>query len=146
MSNILWSPDPNSPVSAESYYDVLPCLDLPPFGVFAEAGARFRQGVAHPPLPPVRPWEPPLRLGAHAKRPNCTMSIPWTLLGPWQSPLSSSLDLSSPSTSRGSLAWCMVLVGQPQTKPRVLQIQLNTWCVHRLQDSRNASRFAVNYL
>jgi hypothetical protein len=29
---------------------------------------------------------------------------------------------------------------------RVLQIQLNTWCLHRFQESRNASRFAVNYL
>ena len=26
---------------------------------------------------------------------------------------------------------------------RVLQIQLNTWCLHRLQESRNTSRFAV---
>jgi hypothetical protein len=28
---------------------------------------------------------------------------------------------------------------------RVLQIQLNTRCLHRLQESRNASRFAENY-
>jgi hypothetical protein len=27
-----------------------------------------------------------------------------------------------------------------------LQIQLNTRCLHRLQESRNVSRFVVNYL
>jgi len=43
MSNILWSPEPNSPVSAESYGDVLPCLDLPLLGV-AEAGAQISPG------------------------------------------------------------------------------------------------------
>ena len=40
MSNILWSPDPNSPVSAEAFDDDLPRLgDISPLGVFAEAGA-----------------------------------------------------------------------------------------------------------
>jgi hypothetical protein len=42
MSNI-WSPDPNSPVSAEAYGDVLPCMDLPLLGV-DEASAPISPG------------------------------------------------------------------------------------------------------